>query len=157
MVRVWTGFFCGQLGHLYKLGDWKTGLRVTEWQTPKSTQYTGGWNFFVPYFNKLPYSLHSQGDKYFSELPAFPELEQCFPTIVWGNPWGPGFLWILFVVHQNCIEHVTKLSNCLGQWMKWHLKKTVHNCTWKLDKIKVLAREGYHKSYVGLCRVPQKL
>ena len=36
--------------------------RVTEWQTPKGTQYTGGQNFFVPDFNKLPYSLRSQGD-----------------------------------------------------------------------------------------------
>ena len=27
------------------------GLRVTESQTLKGTQYTGGWNFFVPDFN----------------------------------------------------------------------------------------------------------
>ena len=38
------------------------GDRVTESQTLKGTQYTGVWNFFVPDFNKLPYSLHSQGD-----------------------------------------------------------------------------------------------
>ena len=36
--------------------------RVTEWQTLKGTQYTGGGNIFVPDFNKLPYSLRSQGD-----------------------------------------------------------------------------------------------
>ena len=36
--------------------------RVTELQTPKCTQYTGGWKFFVPDFNKLPYSLRSQGN-----------------------------------------------------------------------------------------------
>ena len=36
--------------------------RVTESQTPKGTQYIGGWKFFVPDFNKLPYSLCSQGD-----------------------------------------------------------------------------------------------
>ena len=28
---------------------------------PKGTQYTGGLNFFVPDFNKLPDSLRSQG------------------------------------------------------------------------------------------------
>ena len=38
--------------------------RVTELQTLKGTQYTGGWNFFMPDFNKLPYSLRSQGDKF---------------------------------------------------------------------------------------------
>ena len=38
--------------------------RVTEWQTPKGTHYTGRWNFFVPDFNKLPNSLCSQGDKW---------------------------------------------------------------------------------------------
>ena len=37
--------------------------RVTESQTLKGTQYTGGGNIFVPDFNKLPYSLRSQGDK----------------------------------------------------------------------------------------------
>ena len=37
--------------------------RVTELQTPKGTQYTGGWYFFLPDFNKLPYLLHSQGDQ----------------------------------------------------------------------------------------------
>ena len=36
---------------------------ATESQTPKGTQYTGGWNFFVPDFNKLPYLFRSQGDK----------------------------------------------------------------------------------------------
>ena len=36
--------------------------RVTEWQTPKGTQHTDGWNFFVPDFNKLFYLLRSQGD-----------------------------------------------------------------------------------------------
>ena len=39
--------------------------RVTELQSdrhPKGTHYTGGLNFFVPDFNKLPYSLRSQGD-----------------------------------------------------------------------------------------------
>ena len=57
--------FNGQLGHIYKLGDWKTpnvenfgstpwqaaeilgvfwpqSLRVTESQTPQGTQYMGG-------------------------------------------------------------------------------------------------------------------
>ena len=43
-------------GHFYK-------KIVTESQTLKGTQYKGGWNFFVPDFNKLPYSLRSQGDK----------------------------------------------------------------------------------------------
>ena len=38
--------------------EWQS-YRVTELQTPKGTQYTGGWNFCVPDFNKLPYSLHS--------------------------------------------------------------------------------------------------
>ena len=38
------------------------GLRFTESQTPKGTQYTGGWNFFVPDSNKLPYSLRLQRD-----------------------------------------------------------------------------------------------
>ena len=37
--------------------------RVTELQTLKGTQYSGGWNFFMPDFNELPYSLRSQGDK----------------------------------------------------------------------------------------------
>ena len=41
---------------------WKI-IRVTESQTPKETQYMGGWNFFVSDFNKLPYSLRLQGDK----------------------------------------------------------------------------------------------
>ena len=37
--------------------------RVTESQShATSTPYTGGWNFFIPIFNKLPYSLRSQGD-----------------------------------------------------------------------------------------------
>ena len=36
--------------------------RVAESQTPKGTQYTGGWNFFVPDFNKLP-KVRFQGDK----------------------------------------------------------------------------------------------
>ena len=40
------------------------GHRVTELQTPKGTQYTGGWNFFVSDFNKLPYLLRLQGDKW---------------------------------------------------------------------------------------------
>ena len=30
----------------------------------KGTQYTGGWNFVVPDFNILPYSLRSQRDKF---------------------------------------------------------------------------------------------
>ena len=42
-------------------------LRVISWSTnrvtPKGTQYTGGWFFFVRDFNKLSYSLCSQGDK----------------------------------------------------------------------------------------------
>ena len=38
------------------------GHRVTEWQTPKVTQNTGGWVFFVPDFNKLPYLLRSQAE-----------------------------------------------------------------------------------------------
>ena len=37
--------------------------RVTELQKLKGTQYSGGWNFFMPDFNELPYSLRSQGDK----------------------------------------------------------------------------------------------
>ena len=45
--------FNSSRGHFYKKND-----RVTEWQTPKGTQYMGGWNLFVPDFNKLPYSLH---------------------------------------------------------------------------------------------------
>ena len=37
--------------------------RVTESQShTTSTPYTGGWNFFMPIFYKLPYSLRSQGD-----------------------------------------------------------------------------------------------
>ena len=36
--------------------------RVIESQKPSGTQNTGGWNFFVPNFNKLPFSLRSQGD-----------------------------------------------------------------------------------------------
>ncbi len=40
------------------------GLKAAESQTLKGTQYTGGWNFFVPDFNKLPYSLCSQGDNW---------------------------------------------------------------------------------------------
>ena len=36
---------------------------ATESQTPKGTQFKGGWNFYAPDFNKLPYSLRSQGDK----------------------------------------------------------------------------------------------
>ena len=40
--------------------EWQSD-RVTESQTPKGTQYTGGWNFFLPDFNKLPYLLFSQG------------------------------------------------------------------------------------------------
>ena len=37
--------------------------RVTEWQShTTSTPYTGEWIFFMPIFNKLPYSLLSQGD-----------------------------------------------------------------------------------------------
>ena len=47
-------------------GSWENlgfiGLRVTESQTPKGIQYMGGWNVFVPDFNKLSYSLRSQGD-----------------------------------------------------------------------------------------------
>ena len=35
---------------------------ATESQTPKGTQYRGGWNFFLPDFNIHPYSLRSQGD-----------------------------------------------------------------------------------------------
>ena len=38
--------------------------RVTELQTPKGTQHTGGWNFFLPDFKKLDYSLCLQGYKY---------------------------------------------------------------------------------------------
>ena len=32
---------------------------VTELQTPKGAHYTGGWNFFVPDFNKLPHLFRS--------------------------------------------------------------------------------------------------
>ena len=47
--------------------------RVTESQAPKGTQYTGGWNFFVPDFSKLLYSLHLQGDNTkMAFLPATP-------------------------------------------------------------------------------------
>ena len=38
---------------------WPQSHRVTEPHTPK---YTGGWTFFVPDLNKLPYSFCSQGD-----------------------------------------------------------------------------------------------
>ena len=41
--------------------EWQSH-RVTGLQTLKGTQYTGGQNFFVPDFNKLPYSLRLQGD-----------------------------------------------------------------------------------------------
>ena len=48
-------------GYFYqKIKIWD---RVTESQTLKCTQYTGGGNIFVPDFNKLPYSLRLQGDK----------------------------------------------------------------------------------------------
>ena len=40
------------------------GFLATESQTPKGTQYTGWVKFFIPDFNKLPYSLHSQGDSH---------------------------------------------------------------------------------------------
>ena len=62
--RFWKNFGQSYLkfnlsrGHFYK----KFGLRVTEFQTPKGTQYTGRWNFFVPDFNKLPDLLRLQGD-----------------------------------------------------------------------------------------------
>ena len=38
------------MGHLYKwvAAEWPQSDRVTESQTPKGTQYMGGWNFFVP-------------------------------------------------------------------------------------------------------------
>ena len=49
----------GLIGHRVTESE---SYRVTEWLTPKGTQYTGGWNFFEPDFNKLPYSLRSQGD-----------------------------------------------------------------------------------------------
>ena len=52
--------------------EWQSH-RVTESQTLKGTQFTGGWNFFVPDFNELPYTLCSQGDnnrKPFSAIPA---------------------------------------------------------------------------------------
>ena len=66
--------------------------RVTEWKTPKGTQYGGGWNFFVPDFNKLTYLLCSQGDnlifqwclnRYYSNI-----LIQCYYLV-------SSFLWIL--------------------------------------------------------------
>ena len=41
---------------------WPQSDRVTKSQTHKVTQYTEGWKFFVPDINKLPYSLHSQGN-----------------------------------------------------------------------------------------------
>ena len=41
---------------------WPQSDRVTESQTPRGTQYTGGRNFFVPDLEKLPYSLRSQGN-----------------------------------------------------------------------------------------------
>ena len=44
---------------------WPQSYRVTESQTPKGTQYMGGGIFFVPDFNKLPYSLSLQGDNVF--------------------------------------------------------------------------------------------
>ena len=51
----------------FLMANWNiyTSLRVTELQTLKGTQYTGGRNFFVSDFNKLPFSLRSQGEKCF--------------------------------------------------------------------------------------------
>ena len=52
------------------------GNRVTEWQSHRVTDTQGysvyGWvKFFVPDFNKLPFSLRSQGDhKPFSAIPC---------------------------------------------------------------------------------------
>ena len=58
MVGCWDNWGC--IG--YRVTELQSD-RVTELQTPKGTQYKGEWNFFVPDFNKLPYSLRSQGDK----------------------------------------------------------------------------------------------
>ena len=61
MGRFWKIF--GQ--NFFKFNLLATELqsdRVTESQLPKGTQYTGGGNFFVPDFNKIPYSLRSQGN-----------------------------------------------------------------------------------------------
>ena len=58
MVRVWTGVYSPQSDIVTESQSHK----VTESQTLKGTQYTGGQNFLVPDFNKLPYSLRSQGD-----------------------------------------------------------------------------------------------
>ena len=74
MVQVWTGllatelqsFFCGTFLRSTFIGHQNT-QRVTESQAPNGTQYTGGGNFFVSHFNKLPYSLCSQGDKCFEQ------------------------------------------------------------------------------------------
>ena len=76
--NFWDIFFCPN-GRKKNFGPngWKAAelldrLFTTEWQSDRvtesqshatSTPYTGGWNFFMPIFNKLPYLLRSQGDK----------------------------------------------------------------------------------------------
>ena len=75
--------FNGQLGHLYKLGDWKTTLLASELQTPKGTQYTGGWNFFVPDFNKLPYSLCSPDQSGINVTPLSLFIDSSIHRTLW--------------------------------------------------------------------------
>ena len=55
--------------------------RGTESQTPKGTQYKGGWNFFVPDFNKLPYSLRSPGNNLLRHWGS--AIWQIFFTLEW--------------------------------------------------------------------------
>ena len=70
--------FNGQLGHLYKLGDWKTAaswpmLKLQSYRVTDTQGYpVYGWvKFFVPDFNKLPYSLGSQRNNSCNETNPF--------------------------------------------------------------------------------------
>ncbi len=76
--------------------EWQSD-RVTEWQTLKGTQYRGERNFFVPDFNKLPYSLRSQGDYLLTIL----KLIHAFQTFVYrlcGKQLGINFFLKLSVI-----------------------------------------------------------
>ena len=59
-----------------KLDFWFCFRRLVEGST--CNFYMGGWNFFVPDFNKLPYSLRSQGDKH-DLLLNFASMFMLFP------------------------------------------------------------------------------
>ena len=64
--------------------DWGfIGHRVTELQTPNCTQYMGGWIFCVPDFNKLHYSLRSQGDKRSSDNHINKYSDACIVRDLW--------------------------------------------------------------------------